>query len=138
LKTCTKCGEVKPLEDFHKHNQMPDGRSPRCGPCKNADTKESWARKPPEERRKLSRRRQLWHRYRIRESDYDEMYKSQDGRCAICGDQKPWRGDWLAVDHDHSTGEVRGLLCGECNVGLGKFDDTPDLLRGAANYLEGR
>jgi hypothetical protein len=62
---------------------------------------------------------------------------SQGGRCAICG--KVPRSRRLAVDHDHKTGEVRGLLCASgdfgCNKGLGYFNDDPELLRRAYEYL---
>lgn len=58
------------------------------------------------------------------------MLAEQDGRCKICGQLKK-----LNVDHDHATGEVRGLLCHGCNVGIGFFRDSPELLRSAIDYL---
>lgn len=63
---------------------------------------------------------------------------AQDGRCAICGatDARRRKSDRLNVDHDHATGAFRGLLCDPCNNGLGRFDDDPDRLRKAADYLE--
>lgn len=61
-----------------------------------------------------------------------EMLKFKQGySCAICGKQVK-----LHVDHDHETGEVRGLLCNNCNVGLGFFDDNPMLLIAAIRYLK--
>lgn len=66
---------------------------------------------------------------------YDEMAKGQGGVCAIC--QKPCTsGRRLAIDHDHKTGNVRALLCGNCNNGIGKFAEEPELLRRAADYIE--
>lgn len=134
-KICTRCGEDKPVDEFHRSSMAPDGRHSQCAVCKNAANLANWNAKPIEERQASSRWRQLWHRYRIRPEEYDRIFAAQDGRCAICGSQKPMRGDWLSVDHDHETGEVRGLLCGECNAGLGKFQDNPTLLRAAASYL---
>lgn len=65
---------------------------------------------------------------------------SQEGRCAICrrlpAEVPGHRENSLHVDHDHSTGQVRGLLCHHCNTALGKLQDSPSLLRAAANYLE--
>jgi hypothetical protein len=61
---------------------------------------------------------------------YNIMVEDQGGRCAICGEESQ-----LHVDHDHETTEVRGLLCNNCNNGLGRFLDRPDLLRKAAEYL---
>jgi hypothetical protein len=79
----------------------------------------------------------LWTKYRIRLSDYMKMYEEQDGRCAICLIAPTGENSWdkLCVDHDHSTGKVRKLLCRECNWGLGKFADDPERLLAAAAYL---
>jgi hypothetical protein len=72
--------------------------------------------------------------------DYKAMYKAQRGRCAICRQKETHKAwgvrRWLCVDHDHATGEVRGLLCYHCNRGLGFFKDNPASLRAAAKYLE--
>jgi len=71
--------------------------------------------------------------------DYERMFKEQNGVCAICGNPEtvvtngePWR---LSVDHNHETGEVRGLLCTNCNNGLGRFKDSLDLFQKALVYL---
>jgi hypothetical protein len=65
-----------------------------------------------------------------------ELRKEQDGRCAICGvlEEDAARGR-LAVDHDHETNAIRGLLCNNCNVGLGHFKDNEKLLLAAIEYL---
>jgi hypothetical protein len=69
--------------------------------------------------------------------DYDEMVKTQDGRCRICGTTDSGiAGEVWAVDHDHVTRRVRALLCSDCNAGLGLFGDDPERLRAAAEYLE--
>jgi hypothetical protein len=62
-----------------------------------------------------------------------EAYKVHDGKCAICGTGKVGRNH--ALDHDHRTMKIRGILCLSCNVGLGHFKDDPDLLRKAIDYL---
>jgi len=81
-------------------------------------------------------RRIILERKGLTQEQYDAMVQKQQGLCAICGG--PPRGRWknhLMVDHDHSTQEVRGLLCTWCNLGLGKFQDNPELLEKAAQYL---
>jgi hypothetical protein len=79
--------------------------------------------------------------YGISYGQYLDMYKSQGGLCAICGKAETSRNPSgrlisLSVDHDHSSGSVRGLLCRSCNMGLGHYKDSPTLLKEAAQYLE--
>lgn len=64
---------------------------------------------------------------------YDQLLAKQGGKCAICGEEA--NGNRLAVDHNHETGEIRGLLCHQCNTGLGSFRDNPQLLKQAIAYL---
>jgi hypothetical protein len=79
------------------------------------------------------RARKLQTTFCLHPAQYDAMEEGQGG-CAICG--KPCKsGRRLAVDHDHANGFVRGLLCTLCNTGLGKFQDSPELLEKAAAYL---
>ena len=73
--------------------------------------------------------------YGITTDDYNRMLTEQNNTCAICGDECV-SGKKLAVDHNHDTGAVRGLLCCKCNRGLGIFNDQLDLLRSAVLYLE--
>jgi hypothetical protein len=72
-------------------------------------------------------------RYGLTVADYDALLTEQNGACAIC--HRPPIGKRLAVDHCHTTGKVRGLLCSPCNVSLGQFDDDPRRLLEAAKYL---
>lgn len=73
-------------------------------------------------------------RYGLTYADYVEMLAAQNGGCRICG-QAPGKRR-LAVDHDHQTGKVRGLLCGRCNSGLGFFQDDSARMRQAIAYLD--
>lgn len=70
-------------------------------------------------------------KYGISRQDYEEMYRNQNGLCAICGQHF----EKLFVDHDHETDYVRALLCPQCNFGLGSFSDNENRLRKAAIYL---
>lgn len=70
--------------------------------------------------------------------DYNQILKKQNGVCAICFKKsEKAKGRWgkLYVDHCHKTGKIRGLLCNRCNLGLGHFEDSPELLFSATNYL---
>ncbi len=77
-------------------------------------------------------------KYGISPEQYAEMLGKQGGRCAICGGLEPggFGGQSFAVDHDHVTLKVRGLLCFSCNTGLGHFKDNAELLRRALEYLD--
>lgn len=135
-KICTKCGEEKPHTEFHLHKISKDGRHPSCAKCKNATNLKYWNSIPKEEQKIRTRRRRIKHRYGITQEEYEVIALEQNYKCAICKrEDSAWKGDYMAIDHDHATGKVRGLLCGECNVGLGKFDDNFDILYNALLYL---
>ena len=80
--------------------------------------------------RERARKRKYDRRYGISYEVYEEMVAAQGGRCLICRRKKR-----LQVDHDHTSGVVRGLLCGSCNKGLGSFKDDVRALKRAINYL---
>jgi Recombination endonuclease VII len=126
MKRCPDCGEWKQLDEFPRNRNCKDGRHPYCKPCHNARGKES--------KQRLyggSRHYHLQRRYGIGANEFDDLVVQQDGVCAICGRPRPEH-----VDHDHETGAVRGILCFNCNGGLGQFRDSIDSLLTAAAYLE--
>jgi hypothetical protein len=86
-------------------------------------------------RRRGSDQRRTWLKseYGITSEQYNVMYSAQNGQCAICGVSKII----LDVDHDHTTNEVRGLLCRKCNGGIGLLCDSDVLLAKALQYLRG-
>jgi hypothetical protein len=126
VKRCPDCGETKPLEEFPRNRNGRDGRHAYCKPCHNARGRESKARLYGG-----SRHYHLLHRYGIGADEVNAMIERQGGVCAICG-----RPDPEHVDHDHATGRIRGILCFNCNGGLGQLGDDPERLRAAAAYLE--
>jgi hypothetical protein len=90
----------------------------------------AWRSRNPERVRNMA----LMYHYGISLEEYNKMLSAQGGSCAICSCVPGLRR--LAVDHNHSTGKVRGLLCGPCNRALGILSDDPALLRAASDYLE--
>ena len=80
--------------------------------------------------------RQRRGEYGISLEQYNEMFTSQNGCCAVCGVHQSVLKQSLSVDHCHETDVIRALLCGDCNRGLGLFKDNPDLLEAAAAYLK--
>lgn len=109
-----------------------------CSGCENlmrvARRKEQWiARLSPDARRRYQRSAKLRHKYGIGIEEFEAMLEAQGGACAVCGSHPDGRD--LCVDHDHVTGQVRGLLCDLCNRMLGQAGDNPDLLDRGAAYL---
>lgn len=84
---------------------------------------------------RCNRDRALWARYKITGDDYDALLDEQNGCCAICRVPQEDIAKSLCVDHNHDTGEVRGLLCHRCNTGLGHFNDEIKHLMRATQYL---
>jgi len=121
MKECRKCGEVKSLESYNKHTQTKDKHRSECKSCQaevNADLN-------------------LKRNYGISLAEYDKMLEEQEGECKICGTTDSQGKGRFHVDHCHITGEVRGLLCHNCNRGLGYFKDNITSLLEAVRYLNG-
>jgi len=133
MKVCAVCKENKPESCFYKQASSKDGLYSRCKTCdKLAGLK---YRLKNSEKRKLSIfRRRIKHAYGLTEKEYYELEKKQNYVCKICGRRN--KNMRLAIDHDHTTKEVRGLLCNTCNRALGLFDDDLSKLKKAAEYLE--
>lgn len=95
----------------------------------------------PEQRKAYERAWRFQRKFNITIEEYGRLYAAQGGVCACCGQpethvHRSGKSRDMAIDHDHTTGEVRGLLCGDCNRAIGLFKDDPALLRRAAAYLE--
>lgn len=133
MKLCRVCGEEKPLNDFHNSSQTKDGKCPRCKKC-DATARRKWSKNNPERSRESSRRRNLLCKYGITVEEYEELLRKQKDVCGICEGKSSDRN--LAVDHDHTTGRVRGLLCNNCNRALGLFQDSRDILQKALDYID--
>jgi hypothetical protein len=126
-KWCPDCATVKPLAEFARTTASASGYHTYCLVCHNARGKETKQRLYGGSREYHPRRR-----YGVGQADFDEMLAEQGGVCAICGAPDPQH-----VDHDHRTGWVRGILCFNCNGGLGQFRDNPVFLAEAITYLKG-
>lgn len=100
----------------------------------NAWARENY-RKNPERKKAADRKSYLKVLYNLTLVEYDKMFKAQHGVCILCG--KPPVNKKLGVDHDHKTGEVRGLLCVYCNTMLGHIEKNPKLISNIIKYLAG-
>lgn len=118
LKTCNKCGLEKP------HYKSERGNT--CIDCKKESRRVRYAKQKEQEREY-----HLQKKYNISQEVYEHMYSLQGGACKICEKNFPR----LHVDHDHKTGNVRGLLCGSCNRAIGLLKDDVSNLTNAINYI---
>lgn len=127
-KKCTKCKETKSINEFHIHSDSKDGYRAQCKKCISRQFKLRYNRCP------------VLSKHGLTEIDYELMLKSQNGVCVICKQPETVRQgnkiQYLSVDHNHSTGKIRGLLCSKCNRMLSNARDNPEILRKAAEYLE--
>ena len=136
MKVCHRCKIEKSLNAFYKDRQILDGL---CSHCKECD-KKVWLTPEHKERRKhprykISKRKHKLKKFGLTLEDYEKMIKDQSNKCAICGMFQSEYYKEFSVDHSHSTGIVRGLLCNECNAGLGYFKDDVKILQKAIYYL---
>ena len=132
MKTCITCNKTKELTEYHKHPTAKDGRGGECKKCSNARRNAHQKANPKKRMCTVLR-----SKYGITREQYIDMAVAQSGRCLGCGKPEPEK-DRMNVDHNHETGKVRGLLCNSCNRTLGYAQDSPDILRTLANYLEDR
>jgi len=108
----------------------------QCTKCKVEYNKE-YRQRNKDKVLEIERKSKLKMAYGITPGQYDAMLKAQDGKCAICSTKKPGgRTKMFFIDHCHTNGNVRGLLCMRCNTGLGLFLDNPKFLLNAINYLK--
>lgn len=134
LRKCTQCGVIahteEELEMFAKDKNRPHGRQSVCKICKNA-----YGRKYNNNNPRQRKSGKLKNMYGITLDDYINISSKQDNSCAICKINKLNLSRGLFVDHCHTTGKVRGLLCHHCNTLLGYAKDNVEILSLAINYL---
>lgn len=131
---CTRCLVEKTVGVDFGWRQSTVNQRPRswCKECECDYRKEKY----DPVRQGVHNRRNAFKKHGITEEIFNEMLEDQGGICAICSnEQQSTRSDRLFIDHDHSTGTVRGLLCSNCNAGLGHFMDDPTSLQAAISYL---
>ena len=120
---CSKCGQVKPLDQFPQARKNRKGQ-PRYAYCKTCHSE-------------YQREKRLKKLFNLSLEEYDQILARQNGCCAICKQPpKPPKFRKLSVDHDHKTGLVRGLLCSFCNRALGVFRDNLERFMNTVTYLQ--
>ena len=143
MKTCAACLERKSTDHFLSNRKFADRLGVHCHVCRLA--KQSTPRYQRERQKRMDEYNPgvRWAngmrlKYGISEREFEAMAEAQNYGCAICGAKTcDAAHSLLAVDHCHSTGKVRGLLCSQCNHGLGNFRDNVQLIARAMAYLVG-
>ena len=113
MKTCSTCRVEKPLTEFNKNRKFKDNLSNQCRPCAYDSARKN--------------------KYGLTPEEYQALKDASGNTCYICGASPGARE--LDIDHCHTTGKVRGLLCPTCNKGLGLFNDNIALLESTIKYL---
>ena len=133
-KVCTRCRAEKPLSEFSRRKNSEPLLKSACKNCQRERARFYWKRKPLP--KGVQRERNLRKSFGIGVEDYNKLLEAQDGCCAICNTKMCASGRNFAVDHDHKTGKIRGLLCKFCNTALGQLQDNKEYLINAIKYLE--
>jgi hypothetical protein len=123
---CRRCKEQKPLDSFVKATTQ-SGYAYTCKDCN-----EEWRKS----NKNVLKNSTLQKLYGITLQEYEDLLKMQNGVCAICGCPEIESNFGLHVDHNHETGQVRGLLCKNCNIALGITRESKEILFSMINYLE--
>ena len=124
MKTCNRCDDTKHHDEYNRRNESPDGLQHTCRDCQKEYTKGY---------RDGQFRSKLKCLYGLTVEQYNTMVAATPD-CPGC--LMPLTQETRAVDHNHATGQVRGLLCKQCNIGIGNLGDDPDRLRRMARYLD--
>jgi hypothetical protein len=161
-KKCARCHEDKDTGTFYKNKSNKSGFDEYCKSCRklihrayrdtdkgratfNRCSREYYRRHKRQVLRKCKKQyakegRQKWYQLKrqfgIDQEDYMWLLSQQNGVCAVC--EKPPGSRHLAVDHDHKTNKIRGLLCSNCNAGIGMLRDDPKILLAAVSYLQSK
>ena len=133
-KKCARCGTEKTLEEFSRSAKNRDGFQAWCKKCAHAH-RTNWAKANPEKVQSY----RLWSSHRLTKEDWESLYLSQGGLCAVCKSAKAGK-----VDHDHSCCPsagfscgncVRGLVCARCNTLVGYYERDPKSFSDVLRYL---
>jgi len=146
-KICTKCGKEKPLAEFYKSAKGRGGVEADCKLCRLSYMKEQRKTEHFKKTRKKytetdiyrvsQRKARLKFKYNLSLEQHSKMYLEQNGCCLIC--KRPVKLEKIHTDHNHITGKIRGLLCRECNLGLGYFfadEKNEEILLQAVTYIK--
>jgi len=129
-KVCTSCGIEKEAAAFYLSKDA--YLSSKCRPCHNKESIK-WMKANPEKTKETARKVKLKKKYGISVEEYNKMLEEQEGRCFLC--EKTHSRRMLNVDHCHTSGKIRRLLCDRCNMAMGLIKDDAALANKMAGYI---
>ena len=129
---CFNCKQTKILNQLSFYRSNIRYWQRECIECTKIRRTKWWKSKAG---KRSSANTKLKARFGITIEQYEKMIEAVNGKCEICGATCSFNGHRLAIDHDHKTGQIKGILCKACNVGLGNFQENPVLLKRAIEYL---
>lgn len=129
-KICSRCNVEKAASEFGKRADRPIGLRHQCRECQRLVD----AEKRKTDKGKQKYRKRIWKQagINITYEAYKDRYQQLDGKCEICFDQLPS----LCVDHNHGTGDIRGLLCIPCNLAIEHLKESPEIMNNAIIYIK--
>lgn len=133
-KYCGHCGLTKSVTMFAKNKVKKDGLQERCKSCRSEHHQKVKHKRPKQT--KEQKRKYLIASYGLTVEDYQKLLVKQNNCCAICK-TTDWGKPSPSIDHCHTTGKVRGLLCNNCNRAIGLLKDNKEVLKNAIKYLKG-
>lgn len=135
-KICNTCKIEQNINQFGKYkNRGKEYKRCTCYSCRNKNHAIMYDKNPEirERMKKAAKKAALKRDYNITEEEFNRMHEEQEGKCKICNKKSE---KTLNIDHCHTTNKVRGLLCWNCNIGLGYFKDNKQFLINAIKYLD--
>lgn len=149
---CTKCKQDKDSSEFHKDKKKVNGLTSWCKDCRNKARKKIYWKDPnsgrnrtkkyresltKEQRYKANRNTKLKQAYGLTHEQVEEMKRLQDYKCYVCNKLESEAGSkGLVVDHNHTTGQIRKLLCNPCNTALGLLNEDVSIFTSLINYVK--
>ena len=149
---CTNCGKDKYSDEFHKDSKKANGLTSWCKECRNETRKSRYWKDPigqrervkkyresltQEQRYKANRNTKLKQAYGLTHEQVEEMKRLQNYKCYVCSKQESEAGSkGLVVDHNHTTGQVRKLLCNRCNTALGLLNEDVGIFTSLIEYVK--
>jgi len=133
MKNCGKCKKIKPEDDFYDCASTVDGKEGQCKKCRCKGSQKAYRKRGG---KTYSSNRHLKQRYGLTLRDYELKLAKQDYRCAICNKHSDEFVQRMHVDHCHSTGKVRDILCVNCNQALGHVQENLTIAKNLMDYIK--